>query len=126
MKKIKQKAVEYLTDLEMSHKKSKFLHHTDQMQEYLKTEGLTIKKKQMLFKMRNRMFPNKTDFSNLFKGYDLAVYAMTLKLRNLKVIFCSAHFCLITPNCLKIFPIKVLAISDNWSERSACAARAAL
>ena len=69
MKKIKQKAVEYLTDLEMSHKKSKFLHHTDQMQEYLKTEGLTIKKKQMLFKMRNRMFPNKTNFSNLFKGY---------------------------------------------------------
>ena len=67
-KKIKQKSIDYLTDQQMRHSKSQFLHQNESMKEYLKTDTLSTKQKQMLFKMRSRMCPNKTNFSNKYGG----------------------------------------------------------
>ena len=66
--KIECKAMEYLTDLQMSHKKTKYLYHNEKIQEYLTTQELSIKQKKILFKMRTRMCPNKTNFSKKYEG----------------------------------------------------------
>jgi acyl-CoA hydrolase len=52
-KKINQKSIDYLTGQQMRHSKSQFLHQNESMKEYLKTDTLSTKQKQMLFKMRS-------------------------------------------------------------------------
>ena len=49
----------------MNHTKTKHIHQTDEIKEYLVTDELTTTEKKMLFKMRNRMCPNKTNSRNL-------------------------------------------------------------
>ena len=65
--KMKENSQTYLTELQMKHSKTKFLRQGSSMQEYLKTDELKLKEKQMLFKLRVGMTPNKTNFSNKYK-----------------------------------------------------------
>jgi hypothetical protein len=65
---IRLKGRKYLTELQMKHSKTMFLHQDNQMKEYLKTDELTLKEKQMLFKLRVKMTPNKTNFQNKYKN----------------------------------------------------------
>ena len=51
--KIREKSMEYLTELQIKHSKSLFLHQGPKMQEYLTTAQLTIRQKQLLFKLRS-------------------------------------------------------------------------
>ena len=64
---MKENSQTYLTELQMSHSKTNFLHQGSSMQEYLKTDKLKLKEKQMLFKLRVGMTPNKANFSNKYK-----------------------------------------------------------
>ena len=65
--KVKQKAAEYLTELQMKLSKLKYLLQTNKMQEYLGSDNLTTEQKKMLFKMRIRMCPNKTNFKSMYQ-----------------------------------------------------------
>ena len=64
---IKQKAAEHLTNLQMKHSKSKFLYQEEKIKEYLISEELSTNEKKWLFKMRVRMCPNKTNFEGMYK-----------------------------------------------------------
>ena len=66
--KIKQKAQEHLIMLQMKHSKTKYLHQEEEMKDYLKSDELSTKEKQWLFKMRTRMCPNKTNFEGMYKA----------------------------------------------------------
>ena len=68
---ISQLASEYLTNLQVKHSKSKYLHQEAEMKEYLKTDKLSLKEKQLLFKLKVRMTPNKTNFKSKY-GNDLS------------------------------------------------------
>ena len=65
--KIKQKAAEYLTKLQMKHSKSKYLYEEEKIKEYLISDELSTNEKKWLFKMRVRMCPNKTNFEGMYK-----------------------------------------------------------
>jgi hypothetical protein len=67
-KQITQKACEYLTELQMKHSKSLFLHQESSMKEYLTTDQLTVAQKQLLFKLRSRVTPNKSNYKNKYKN----------------------------------------------------------
>jgi hypothetical protein len=58
----------YLTELQMKHSKTMYLRQESAMKEYLKTDLLKLKEKQLLFKLRVRMTPNKTNFPNKYKN----------------------------------------------------------
>ena len=60
--KLKMRSSEYLTQLQMAHSKSKFLYQEQKMQEYLTTELLSKREKQLLFRLRSRTTPNKTNY----------------------------------------------------------------
>ena len=64
--KINMKASEYLTELHMGHSKSKYLNQEGTIQEYLTLDLLTTKQKQLLFKLRSRTTPNKTNYKNKY------------------------------------------------------------
>ena len=66
--KIRQKASEYLINLQMTHSKSKFLYHTEKIQEYLTSDEFSTTQKKLLFKMRVKMSQNKTNFKSMYKG----------------------------------------------------------
>ena len=57
----------YLTELQMKHSKTMYLHQKSSMKGYLNSDQLKLKEKQMLFKLRVRMTPNKTNFPNKYK-----------------------------------------------------------
>ena len=65
--KVKQRASDDLTKLQMKHSKTKYLHQSDEMKEYLRSEELTTTEKKWLFRMRVRMCPNKTNFEGRYK-----------------------------------------------------------
>ena len=65
--KMKQNSQAYLTELQMKHSKTKHLKQGSGMKEYLTTDELKLKEKQLLFKLRVGMTPNKTNFSNKYK-----------------------------------------------------------
>ena len=67
-KQITQKACEYLTELQMKHSKSLFLYQESTMKEYLSTDQLTVAQKQLLFKLRSRVTPNKSNYKNKYKN----------------------------------------------------------
>ena len=67
-KQITQKASEYLTELQMKHSKSLFLYQESTMKEYLSTDQLTVAQKQLLFKLRSRVTPNKSNYKNKYKN----------------------------------------------------------
>ena len=69
--KIKSKAREYLTELQMKHRKSQFLYQESTMKGYLMTEELTTREKQLLFKLRSRVTPNKTNYRKKYE-HDLS------------------------------------------------------
>ena len=65
--KIQAKAFNYLENLKLSHKKVKMLKHKGvKMQPYLKDSNMSTEKKQLLFKLRTRMFDVKENFSYLY------------------------------------------------------------
>ena len=57
--KIRQKALEYLINLQMSNSKTKFMYHTEKIQKYLSSDEFSTTQKKILFKMRVKMSPNK-------------------------------------------------------------------
>ena len=61
----------YLTELQAKHSKSQYLHQGQRMQEYLCTDKLTTKEKQLLFKLRSAVTPNKANFRKKYE-YDLS------------------------------------------------------
>ena len=65
---ITQKACEYLTELQMKHSKSLFLHQESSMKEYLSTDKLTVAKKQLSFKLSSRVKPNKSNYKNKYRN----------------------------------------------------------
>jgi hypothetical protein len=67
-KKIRQKSVEYLTELQIKHSKSLLLHQGPVMQEYLSTDKLSIREKQLLFKLRSAVTPNKANFRRKYEN----------------------------------------------------------
>ena len=60
--KVKEKSTEYLTELQLKHSKSLYLHQGPKMQAYLTTNQLSIIQKQLLVKLRSGMTPNKANF----------------------------------------------------------------
>ena len=60
--KIKIIASEYLTKLQMSHSKSRYLYQEPEIKDYLTTDQLSTKEKKLLFKLRSRTTPNKTNY----------------------------------------------------------------
>ena len=58
----------YLTELQVKHSKSQYLHQGQQMQEYLCTDRLTIREKQLLFKLRSLVTPNKANFRKKYEN----------------------------------------------------------
>ena len=58
----------YLTELQTKHSKSLFLHQESSMKEYLTTDQLTVAQKQLLFKLRSRVTPNKSNYKNKYKN----------------------------------------------------------
>ena len=66
-KKIKDNAAQYLTSLQTKHTKSKLLHQSPIIKEYLTTEKLSTREKQLLFKLRTMTTPNKTHFKGKYK-----------------------------------------------------------
>ena len=67
-KQMKSKASEYLTTLQMKHTKSQYLYQEHKMKEYLTTEMLSVRQKQLLFKLRSRLTPNKTNYRNRYEN----------------------------------------------------------
>ena len=67
-KKIRERSMLYLTELQAKHSKSQYLHQGQQMQEYLCTDRLTIREKQMLFKLRSAVTPNKANFRKKYEN----------------------------------------------------------
>ena len=65
-KKIKEKSSQYLMEMQVKHKKSKLLHQSSDMKEYLTCENLSIREKQLLFKLRTMTTPNKTNFKGKY------------------------------------------------------------
>ena len=66
-KKIKEKAACYLSELQMKHSKSMILHQDSQIKEYLTSHRLSTHEKQLLFRLRTRTTPNKTNYKNRYK-----------------------------------------------------------
>ena len=66
-KKIRERSMLYLTELQAKHSKSQYLHQGQQMQEYLSTDRLTIREKQLLFKLRSAVTPNKANFRKKYE-----------------------------------------------------------
>ena len=66
-KKIKERSVQYLTELQIKHTKSMFLHQGPTIAEYLTTEQLNTKQKQLLFKLRSGVTPNKSNYRTKYK-----------------------------------------------------------
>ena len=66
-KKIKEKAAQYLTELQTKHSKSKVLHQSPNIKEYLTTDQLSTREKQMLFKLRTMTTPNRSHFKGKYK-----------------------------------------------------------
>ena len=60
--KIKVKAFEYLAGLHMKHSKFRYLCQEQGMQEYLTSNELSTREKQLLFRLRSRTTPNKTNY----------------------------------------------------------------
>ena len=56
---IKQNCQSYITEMQMKHYKKMYLKQGSVMKEYLKTDQLNLKEKQLLFKLRVRMTPKK-------------------------------------------------------------------
>ena len=52
----------------MKHSKSRILHQESQMQEYLTADKLTVNQKKLLFKLKTRMTPNKTNLKSKYKN----------------------------------------------------------
>ena len=67
-KKMKEKSVLYLTELQAKHTKSQYLHQGQQMQEYLCTDKLTTREKQLLFNLRSAVTPNKANFRKKYEN----------------------------------------------------------
>ena len=61
-KQMREKSEQYLTELQIKHSKSTFLHRGDKMQEYLCSDKLSTREKQLLFKLRSSVTPNKSNF----------------------------------------------------------------
>ena len=66
--KIKENSQDYLTTLQVKHSKSLYLHQGPKMQEYLYCSQLTIKQKQLLFKLRSGVTPNKANFKTKYQN----------------------------------------------------------
>ena len=64
---VKQRAADDLTQLQMKHSKTKYLYQSNEMKEYLRSEELSTTEKKWLFRMRVRMCPNKTNFEGMYK-----------------------------------------------------------
>ena len=67
-KKIRIKASENLTKLQMKHSKSMYLYQNDVMAEYLTTHLLSVRQKQLLFRLRSRTTPNKTNYRKKYEN----------------------------------------------------------
>ena len=67
-RKIKEQSETYLTELQMKHTKSSLLQQGPTMQEYLKSEKLSTKQKQLLFKLRSSVTPNKANFRQMYEN----------------------------------------------------------
>ena len=67
-RKIKEQTETYLTELQMKHTKSSLLQQGPTMQEYLKSEKLSTKQKQLLFKLRSSVTPNKANFRQMYEN----------------------------------------------------------
>ena len=52
----------------MKHTKSSLLQQGPYMQEYLKSEKLSTKQKQLLFKLRSSVTPNKSNFRQMYEN----------------------------------------------------------
>ena len=55
---------EYLTELVEKHSKTEKLCPSDKMQNYLTNNDTTVKEKKLLFSLRSRMYPVKTNYRN--------------------------------------------------------------
>ena len=66
--KIKFKAKEYLTSLQMKHSKSMYLHQDTKMAEYLRSDQLSVREKKLLFKLRVGTTPNKTNYKKKYEN----------------------------------------------------------
>ena len=89
--KIREQSEQYLAELQIKHSKSTFLHQGEKMQEYLCSDKLSTREKQLLFKLRSSVTPNKSNFR---KKYEMTSAASCAKiLSNLKELFnLSANF----------------------------------
>ena len=67
-KKIKEKAAIYLTELQMKHSKTLYLKQGSEMSDYLTCDKLNTREKQLLFRLRNRTTPNKSNMKNMHKN----------------------------------------------------------
>ena len=66
--KIREKCNQYLKSCQDKHKKTKYLSMNDKMQPYFTSEKFTLEEKQLMFKLRCGMTPNKSSFKNNFKS----------------------------------------------------------
>ena len=64
--KTKKKAMEYLENLQLKHKKSSKLTQSLKMQPYLVNDQLTTLQKQLLFKLKCNMTPNKLSYKSQY------------------------------------------------------------
>ena len=68
MKKIREAANNFLLELKDKHSKSSGLNLTYQIKEYLTTDKLTTKEKQLLFQLRTRTFQCKTNYAHQYES----------------------------------------------------------
>ena len=61
------KVMSYLIELQGKHSKSKSLVYSSEMQPYLRSNKLPTEIKKLLFILRSKMFPIKSNFSSLHK-----------------------------------------------------------
>ena len=66
--KLKMKAKEYLTALQMKHSKSMYLYQSEKMAEYLRCDQISVKQKKLLFKLRVGTTPNKTNYKKKYEN----------------------------------------------------------
>ena len=67
-KQMREKSEQYLTELQIKHSKSTFLHQGEKMQQYLCTDKLSTREKQLLFKLRSSVTPNKSNFRKKYEN----------------------------------------------------------
>ena len=66
--KIREQSEQYLAELQIKHSKSTFLHQGEKMQEYLCSDKLSTREKQLLFKLRSSVTPNKSNFRKKYEN----------------------------------------------------------